>query len=146
MRLSTRETATVLTPCLALLRLRGVHHWRNNTGAAMLPGRGGKPQRVTFGLPGGSDIFGILAPSGRWLAVETKAPACKLAGRRKGRLSPEQRAFLEAINADGGVGLCIWDVRVLEAVLHQLRRDPLATFSIDGEHTGSLAEKARSLR
>jgi hypothetical protein len=145
MRLSTSETNTTLRGVLDLLVARRIDHWRNNTGAARYPGNG-KPRLVVFGIKGGADVLAVLEPFGRWLAVETKAPAIPLLGRRKGQLSPAQRAFLGSVIGRGGVGVAIWDVRVLEAVLHQLRCDPLATFSIDGEHTGSLAEKARSLR
>jgi hypothetical protein len=52
-------------------------------------------------LKGSSDIIGVL-PSGRFLACE-----CKAAGG--GRLSPEQREFLDRVQRDGGLALVVSD-------------------------------------
>jgi len=85
--------------------------FRNNTGQAWL----GKPihqagdqvtlqgaHKIPFGLcVGSADLIGI-APGGRFLAVEVKVPAS--GERRAGRVSPEQRDFLAAVNAAGGIG------------------------------------------
>lgn len=65
--------------------------WRNNTG--VLKNAAGIP--IKFGLcVGSSDLIGI-APGGRFLAVEIKT--CK------GRATPEQLRFIEAVRARGGV-------------------------------------------
>ena len=49
----------------------------------------------TTGLvKGGSDIIGI-APDGRFLAVEVKTA--------RGRVSPEQQRFIDAVNKAGGI-------------------------------------------
>jgi len=61
--------------------------WRMNTGGAYLAGKGGGQQFVRFGFPGSPDIYGFLK-DGRALYVEVKRPS--------GRVSPEQKAFLEA--------------------------------------------------
>ena len=90
------ETNLVKT-CLAYLHARGVTCWRANTGAARLPGKGGKPQLVRFGPPGQSDILGWLAPDGRVLAVE-----CKIG---KNVPSEDQLEFLRRCNEDGGLGI-----------------------------------------
>lgn len=85
--------------------------FRNNTGQAWL----GKPihqagdqvtlqgaHKIPFGLcVGSADLIGI-APDGRFLAVEVKVP--ESGSRRAGRVSPEQRDFLAAVNAAGGLG------------------------------------------
>lgn len=85
--------------------------FRNNTGQAWL----GKPihqagdqvtlqgaHKIPFGLcVGSADLIGI-APDGRFLAVEVKVP--ESGSRRAGRVSPEQRDFLAAVNAAGGIG------------------------------------------
>lgn len=62
--------------------------WRNNTGAARTA-----TGYVRFGLPGSSDLLGILL-GGRFLAIETKAPG--------GRLSGPQQAFREMVTSMGG--------------------------------------------
>lgn len=106
-----RETELVRA-CLDLLKHRGVHAWRNNSGAATLFGRGGDKQLVRFGLPGSSDILGILPPVGRFLAVECKRPG--------GKLTATQRAFLDGVQEAGGVGLLIDDVKELDRELDLL--------------------------
>jgi hypothetical protein len=98
----------VLASCLALLRLAGVFCWRNNSGAFAL-GEGKGRRFFRAGLVGSSDILGILAPSGKLLAVECKRPG--------GRVSEAQRHFLDAVTAAGGLALVIADARDLEAAL-----------------------------
>lgn len=63
---------------------------RQNTGALRVGAR-----FVKFGWPGCSDILGQLT-DGRFLAVECKS--------KKGKATPEQVAFLERINGNGGLG------------------------------------------
>lgn len=65
--------------------------WRNNTG--VLKNAAGIP--IKFGLcVGSSDLIG-LTPTGQFLAVEIKT--CK------GRATPEQMRFIEAVRAHGGI-------------------------------------------
>jgi hypothetical protein len=99
--------------CLQLLRVRGVFAWRANSGALAVQ-RGGRRRVYRFaGARGLSDILGILPPAGRFLAVE-----CKMPGRN---LTADQRAFLDAIRAAGGVALLITDVGELQAALAALQ-------------------------
>jgi hypothetical protein len=84
--------------------LRGVSAWRSNTGAARFGDR-----FVRFGVPGVADILGVLPPSGRLLAVEVKGPG--------GRVRPSQRAFLDNVEAAGGLALVVRDVAELERAL-----------------------------
>jgi hypothetical protein len=105
-RAATPESV-VLRQCLAVLRLRGVLAWRNNTTGVWDAARG--RFRTFTGLKGVSDILGVLAPSGRLLAVETKAEG--------GRLTPAQAAFLDAVRAAGGLSLVVRDSRELDAAL-----------------------------
>ena len=51
---------------------------------------------VKTGPPGISDLLG-WAPGGRFLAVEVKTPG--------GRVTPQQQAFIDAVNRAGGLGL-----------------------------------------
>lgn len=88
---------------LALLTSLDIFAWRNNTGSA---GKG--KGFVRFGYRGSADILGILAPSGRFLAIELKA---------KGKdVTDEQAAFINRIIRAGGVAGACWtlnDVRRL---------------------------------
>jgi VRR-NUC domain-containing protein len=83
--------SALVTACLQLLALRGVFAWRNNQG--VIPSPDGRYRRFR-GLRGVSDIIGVLA-DGRFLALEVKLPG--------GRLTPEQKAFIDAIQSRGGV-------------------------------------------
>lgn len=101
----TREGA-VVKACLTVLEASGIPAFRNNTGAAMLPGKGGKLRPVFFGSRGWPDIVGVL-PSGKFLGVECKAP--KEGKKAAGKITPEQRAVGEAIEKQGGVYLIVRD-------------------------------------
>jgi VRR-NUC domain len=86
-------SASILAAAAAL----GIPLWRNNVGATLTAGGG----FMRFGLGndgrgrGGSpDLIGIL-PGGRFLGVEVKAA--------RGKISPEQAAWIERINAAGGL-------------------------------------------
>lgn len=59
-----------------------------------------------FHLKGVSDILGLLAPGGKMLAIEVK--------RHGAYPTPEQRTFLEKINADGGLGFVARSVNDVE--------------------------------
>lgn len=94
--------------CLALLKLRGVMAWRNNSGALKAGNR-----FVRFGAVGSADILGILG-GGRFLAVECKA------GRNKPTAA--QAAFLGAVAKAGGLAVVVRDVRELQAALDAAAR------------------------
>ena len=83
----------VLAQCMQYLYLKKIFAWRNNTGAAKTE----DGRYVRFGLPGASDIIGIM-PDVRFLAVE-----CKRSDG--GRLSPQQKVFLDKIKEAGGVAV-----------------------------------------
>jgi hypothetical protein len=89
---------------LKYLKLRRIKAWSNPSGAVRI--RPGK--FMSFGLKGSADILGCL-PGGRFLAVEVKA------GR--GRLSPEQKRFLEEIGGLGGLAIVARSYRDIEAAL-----------------------------
>jgi hypothetical protein len=65
---------------------------------------------MRFGKVGSSDILGCL-PGGEFLAVEVKAP--------EGRLSSEQREFLEKIRGLGGVVIVARSALELDEALRE---------------------------
>jgi penicillin-binding protein-related factor A (putative recombinase) len=80
---------------LKYLSMRGIFAFRNNTGSFVINGAKGK-RFFRAGVKGGSDIVGILKGSGKFLAIEVK--------RFKNlKPTPDQQAFLDKINKDGGV-------------------------------------------
>lgn len=93
--------------------VRGVV-WRSNTGVAMLRGAGGAMRPVSFGQPGQSDIDGILR-GGRRLSIE-----CKRADSR-GKLSPQQEAFRDVMQAMGGVWIMATSIDDVAAGLEGAR-------------------------
>lgn len=83
----TPESAVMREVRLALSDA-GCVVWRNNVGVDTARG-------VRYGLcVGSADLIGI-APDGRFLAVECKAP--------RGRTTEAQRLFLELVRARGGI-------------------------------------------
>lgn len=74
----------------------------------------GKAQKVRTGLTvGASDLLGILAPFGRWFALEVKTD--------KGRVSKEQEQFLALIRRMGGFGAVVRSVDDARAALNRAR-------------------------
>jgi len=95
--------------CLRLLALCGVMAWRTNNIPVYDPSR--KRYRSFRGTKGVADILAVL-PGGKLLAIETKLA--------KGKLSPDQTLFLDGVNAAGGVGVCVRDVKELEKMLEKV--------------------------
>lgn len=98
MRLPTIREADVLAACLELLRMRGIVHWRNNTGATKIGGR-----YVRFGTPGSPDIVACI--EGRFVGIEVKRPG--------GKLSKAQEAVGMSLVNSGGIYLVVQDVKEL---------------------------------
>lgn len=82
--------------------------WRNNTGFA-------STERVRYGLGNGSaDLVGMLVPSGRFLALEIKTA--------NGRLSADQRLWLEIVRRRGGFAACVHSIDEALAALDRAER------------------------
>ena len=97
----------VLAGCLHYLQAKGIFHWRNSTGCVRVgPGR-----FIRFGKVGSSDIIGVL-PGGRLLCVECKAPA-------GGRLSPEQKQFLDDVRELGALAVVVRGWKELDQALRE---------------------------
>jgi hypothetical protein len=91
--------------CLRYMERLGITMWNNPSGCVRVA-----PDRwIHFGKKGSADIIGLIPPDGKFLAVETKAP--------DGRLSPEQREFLEMIKRQGGLAIVARSWRDIEAAL-----------------------------
>ena len=93
----------VLRDCLALLRMMGIWHWRNNTGAVSTPSGG----FIRFGAKGSADILALR--NGRFIAIECKSP--------KGKPTPEQSAWGQSVKANGGYWWCVSSAAELAAAL-----------------------------
>jgi hypothetical protein len=104
----------LIRPALQLLAMRGCFAWRSNSGAARLPGRGGKLQLVRFGTPGVSDLLAV-APGGKLIAVELKAG--------KNPQTKAQAAFAEQVVARGGIYLLVRDLAQLNEELDRLLKE-----------------------
>jgi hypothetical protein len=68
--------------------------WRNTVGKTT-EWSGSAPRHIAYGLaPGSADLVGILAPAGRFVALEIKRP-----GERP---TPEQETWLALVRKTGG--------------------------------------------
>lgn len=75
--------------------------WRNNVGVAQ-HWESGRVHTVRYGLaPGSADLVGLRS-DGRFVALELKAA--------RGRVSPEQEAWLALVRRMGGVGAVVRSV------------------------------------
>ena len=117
---------------LALGQRPDLRIWRQNTGQAwtgsqcvMISTAGTvhlnpgdcvirKAHPIRFGLPGGSDLLGIMAPVGRILAVEVKSAT--------GRQSEQQHAFQVMIERFGGVYILARSVAEAETGIQRVSR------------------------
>ncbi|MFQ5445181.1 MAG: VRR-NUC domain-containing protein [Nitrospinales bacterium] len=82
----------------------GVFCYRSNTGGARLPGKGGRPQFVRFGVRGHPDIVAVY--DGKYVGIEVKS--------EKGRQTKYQRWFQEDLEEAGGVYLLARSVEDIE--------------------------------
>ncbi|KKM77534.1 hypothetical protein LCGC14_1369090 [marine sediment metagenome] len=106
-----KQTETQLVRvCLEWLSMEGVLAWRQNTGAWVSTYKG-KRSVVRYGIPGMSDILGVL-PDGRFLAIE-----CKLPGREA---TIEQERFHARIDASGGLGIVVHTLDELQDAFERL--------------------------
>lgn len=96
---------------LALGALPDLVLWRNNTGVAeQADGR-----RVRYGLStGSSDLIGILAPHGRFLALEVK--------RANGHTNAKQKLFMSLVRARGGFAAAVRSAEEALAAVERARR------------------------
>ena len=89
------------------LTLKGIEHWRQNSGAL----KNVRGQLVRFGKKDSADFTGIDKKTGRRLEIECKAPG--------GKLREGQRQFLDMINCCMGIGICVHSVEELEEQLKE---------------------------
>lgn len=99
---------------LALGRDPSLVLWRNAVGQAEHVAGNGRTFRQAFGLARGSaDLVGILAPSGRFVALEIKTPT--------GRVSPEQTTWLALVRSRGGFAAVVRSVDEAIAAIERAR-------------------------
>lgn len=82
---------------------------RVNSGSFQM-GHGGRFQANT--KPGMSDIIGQVNGSGQFLAIEVKSAT--------GKIKPHQQAFLDEVNASGGVAFMARSVADVETELSKI--------------------------
>ena len=119
------KESVLVNGCIRWLWNAGVFCWRNNTGGAYLPGHGGKKQFVRFGVKGGSDILGVLRPSGRLLAIE-----CKVAPNKPTR---EQADFLREVILNGGVARVVYSLEQLVELMREIKYGLVRAADCDGD-------------
>lgn len=94
--------------------------WRNNVGVL----KDGRGIPIRYGLSVGSaDLIGLVMTTGQFLAVEIKT--------EKGRVSPEQKAWLETIRRMGGQAMVMRSVDEAELLVEQLKKQRPACVTHD---------------
>lgn len=106
------KESDILRVCLQYLGAKGILAWRSNNTGVYDPAR--KMFRTFHGLKGVSDIVGLL-PGGRFLGVETKTET--------GKLSEDQKLFIDMVNNNGGLAFVVRSVGQLAAVIEAVLRD-----------------------
>lgn len=86
---------------------KSIRIWRQNAGGMKIG-----DSFVRFGFPGESDLQGLMAPNGRFLAIEGKAG--------KDRMSPAQLTFKAMIESLGGLFI---EARSAEQVVEILSKE-----------------------
>lgn len=100
---------------LALGRDPDLALWKNSTGTAIQDFGAGGYRNLRYGLAKGSaDLIGVLAPHGRFVALEVKT--------YKGRIRPEQTQFLELVRRLGGVAAVVRSSDEAMAVIAAAKR------------------------
>ncbi len=87
----------------------GLTVFRNHTAA--IEDKNGRWHRMGL-CKGSTDLIGWHNETGRFVAIEVKSP--------KGRLSPEQRNFLDRVNQAGGISVVCDDEKKLKELLDTL--------------------------
>ena len=88
------------------------------------------PSQPRRGLPPGwPDLCGVVAPSGRWLAIEVKSP--------RGRVAPEQAAWGALLTRMGGVYAVCRSVEDARAAVDQAAAPPSGRVGASGSASGS---------
>ncbi len=99
---------------LALGREADVVLWRNTGGYTEEWSPNGTTRGIRYGLTtGAADLVGVLAPSGRWFALEVKSA--------KGQLTPEQTLWLALVRRMGGFAGVVRSVDDARAALVRAR-------------------------
>ena len=113
-RVSNPETVIQQQIRLALGGESDLTLWRNSTGMAEHLDQHGRTFRQRYGLAVGSaDLVGILAPTGRMVALEVKTA--------RGRTTPEQDQWLALVRARGGFAAVVRTVADARAAIARAR-------------------------
>jgi len=111
----------VQAACQRFVLLRGGFVWRNQSRTVMVPGKGGKPRPMFFGLPGSPDLIGVY--HGRAIGIECKKPLGPRGGHGGSVQSAEQIAFQQEFERAGGVYILARGVDDVEKALATITRD-----------------------
>lgn len=113
-----KPESALVKSCLDYLAVLKIPAWRNNSTGVFDPTRGAF--RSFTGMKGTADILGVLPegyanPPGRFFGCE-----CKV-GRNK--LSPDQLAFQQMVNAAGGFAIVVYSLTDLKEELDALEHN-----------------------
>lgn len=87
------QESSVIKEVQSIIELYDLNIWRNNTGAV----KAANGRYIRFGIKGSADFIG-WDKKGRFVAIECKRPI-------GGKLSMEQKIYLESLKSSGGVAI-----------------------------------------
>lgn len=97
---------------LEYLAYKDIFAWKVNSGMFFFKDiKTGKTRMFKAGLKGMSDIIGIIK-GGIFLAIEVKVP--------KGKLTPDQKSFLDKIKQCGGISFVAHNIEEVEQKLKNI--------------------------
>ena len=105
--------AQLLSFTLNLLRISGCCFWRVPNGGVM-HSIGGKIIRKASPIKGMPDIAGVM-PNGRFYAIELKTVS--------GKLSPEQKNWIERLNHTGAMAVVLRSTKEVEAFVTAIQKN-----------------------
>jgi hypothetical protein len=117
-RKKSPETDLVKSILARLEQMPGVAAWRNNTGVFKAPATATTRRKfVRFGAPGSGDIFVVVAPLGRFLSVEAKAP--------KGTERTSQKLWRQKMRRMGAASIVVRSVDEVVAAIVAMQNDKM---------------------
>lgn len=107
----------ILSSIIKYLYLKGIFVTRMHTQGVWDQNR--KILRKNQSMKGVSDLIGLL-PNGKFLAIEVKT--------EKGIVSSDQKAYLDSINKNNGIGIIARSLKDVEDFILKYEKDELESY------------------
>lgn len=109
----------VIRQILYYLQCRNIKAWRNQSGMIAIPQAGRRTRVIRMGMPGLSDISGILTVRGIGVTI------CIEAKSQSGRQRDTQKTFQDEVERVGAFYCVVREIEDLERFLIHVEREAL---------------------